>query len=70
MSAFRNVLAAQTAELAHATAQTTTAVDPPTTAEEFMGIAYKPGDRVLDIITGQEGTVNAAVVRNTVLPTS
>jgi hypothetical protein len=38
-------------------------VRPPVSAEQRMGLAFAPGDRVFDTVSGQEGTVHHAVSR-------
>jgi hypothetical protein len=60
----------QVAAIGAARAASAPALKPPPTAEELLGIPFKPGQRVLDSITGQEGTVNAGTIRNTFLPPS
>lgn len=70
MAGLKDVLITQVGEIAAANAQRAAGVPAPTTPEEFLGLALKPGTRVLDTITGQEGTVYAATIRNTVLPTT
>jgi hypothetical protein len=44
------------------------AATPPPSAEERMGLALKPGARVFDLVTGQEGEVLAGTAAHYVVP--
>jgi hypothetical protein len=54
-------------ERAHA-ARLAAAATPPPSPEQRMGLALKPGARVFDTITGQEGEVIAGSVAHYVVP--
>lgn len=41
---------------------------PPHSAEERMGLALRPGARVFDLVTGQEGEVLAGTAAHYVVP--
>lgn len=36
--------------------------------EERLGLAFVPGDRVVDLVTGRKGTVRAGATETTLIP--
>jgi hypothetical protein len=70
MSGASDLVKSQLASVGAARAADTSPAKPAVSPAEFMGIALKPGTRVLDKITGQEGTVIAGTIKHTILPTS
>jgi len=44
------------------------AATPPPSAEEQMGLALKPGARVFDTVTGEEGEILAGSIAHYVVP--
>jgi hypothetical protein len=67
---FNEAIANHLAELAVTSSAGAVPLKPPLTAEEILGIPFVPGARVLDKLTGSEGTVRAGTIKLTVLPTS
>jgi hypothetical protein len=53
-----------------ASAALAAAAAPPPSAEERMGLALRPGARVFDLVTGQEGEVLAGTIAHYVVPSA
>lgn len=53
-----------------ASAALAAAAAPPPSAEEQMGLALKPGARVYDTVTGQEGEILAGSIAHFVVPSA
>jgi hypothetical protein len=70
MSSFKTAVENQLATIAAAKPANATRLQSATTAEEILGIALRPGVRVLDTLTGLEGTVRAATIKQSVIPTT
>lgn len=45
-------------------------VPAPARTEDRMGLALRPGARVLDLVTGQEGTIDGGTRTHTIVPTA
>lgn len=69
MSAPNAYVKKQLTAIAAARAMMTAKLKPPQTPADILGIALKPGARVLDRLSGQEGTVSGATIEHTILPT-
>jgi len=70
MATYAQLAKNHTAAMVAAAAETAVAVKPATTAEEFIGLPFQPGDKVLDKLTGQVGIVVNGTIRHELLPTA
>jgi hypothetical protein len=68
MSAYDDTIKNQAAALATARAAEAVPVKGLTTGPEFLQLPFKPGDRVLDRITGQQGVVINGTIQDGILP--
>jgi hypothetical protein len=70
MTAFADLVNSHAAAIAAAKAKVDVPFKPATTAQELMGLAFLPGARVLDKVTGEEGVVIGGTIKHTLLPAS
>ncbi len=53
-----------------AKAELKAAASPPPSPEQTMGLAYRPGDQVCDLVTGQKGVVLSGNTAHYVVPSA
>lgn len=70
MSAYSKVIEEHAAAIGGAAAAQAAGVKQPTTPQEFMGLPHLPGARVLDKISGQEGTVIDGSIKRSLVSAS
>jgi len=68
MSDFTSTIHKQLGAIALARSTTSAPLPPRKSAEELLGIQFKPGDRVMDSTSGQQGTIAAGTIRHTIVP--
>lgn len=66
MSDYKGLVQRQLGEIAAARAGTAAPLAPRKSAEEFLGLPFTPGARVVDTLTGQAGTVQSATIQHVI----
>lgn len=70
MTSIKDIVNRQLGQIAVARSTGCLPLKPAKTEAEILGLAFVPGQRVLDTTTGQEGTVRGATIKHAILPAS
>lgn len=70
MTSIKDIVHRQLGAIAAARASGAAPLKPAKTEAEILGLAFVPGQRVLDTTTGQEATVRGSTIKHAILPAS